>query len=275
VFNGSPRYLEIAVRAAGSADPYTLLDPRQPILPSPYAIRSLTSSQADGLSVSCLSCITASNMANGAVTADKIAPQQVVKSIAGLKDDVGINAGPGISIAQANNTLTISSVPLPGAPPLTHLTLVIPGVTGGNADGSIEVFSASSGLARVPSLGGGTGSGDPADFANLKVTKGVDRASYRLQQAAAAGTHYTTVTLNFYRIDPGTLAETLTYRLILGNSVVRLIQPSFSAPQEVGMAREDVEFGFEVIKWEYLIPGMPSVIACWNLQSLTASCSGV
>lgn len=267
VFNGSPRYLEIGVRRAGSANPYALLDPRQPILSSPYAMRSLTASQADGLSVSCMNCITASNMADGAVTAGKIAPQQVVKSIGGLRDDVGITAGPGISIVPANNTLTISSVPLPAPPPLTRLTLAVPGVTGGNPDGSIELYSASSGLQRQ--------SGSSAVFANLKVIKGIDRASYKLQQAAAAGTPYATVTLNFYSIDPVTMAQTLTLRLTIGNSLVRLIQPSFSAPQDISAAREDLEFSFSVIKWEYLIPGMPSVTTCWNLQSQSTQCSGV
>lgn len=36
-FDGSPRWLEIGVRPAGSSDPYTLLSPRQPITATPYA----------------------------------------------------------------------------------------------------------------------------------------------------------------------------------------------------------------------------------------------
>jgi hypothetical protein len=37
-FDGSARWLEIRVRSYGSSDPYTLLSPRQPITPAPYAL---------------------------------------------------------------------------------------------------------------------------------------------------------------------------------------------------------------------------------------------
>jgi hypothetical protein len=40
VFDGSTRYLEISVRPAGSPNPYTVLAPRVPITPSPYAIQT-------------------------------------------------------------------------------------------------------------------------------------------------------------------------------------------------------------------------------------------
>jgi hypothetical protein len=38
VFTGDPRYLEIGVRAGDSTGGYTLLSPRQPLLPAPYAM---------------------------------------------------------------------------------------------------------------------------------------------------------------------------------------------------------------------------------------------
>src|SRR5690242_11890636 len=50
VFDGSPRYLEIGLRPAGSPDPYTILAPRQQLTSTPYAIKSLKSATADGLS---------------------------------------------------------------------------------------------------------------------------------------------------------------------------------------------------------------------------------
>lgn len=58
VFDGSPRYLEIGIRAAGGPPAYTTLSPRQPITSSPYAVRSSSSTEADGLSVACISCVT-------------------------------------------------------------------------------------------------------------------------------------------------------------------------------------------------------------------------
>ncbi len=48
-FDGSPRYLEVGVKRAGSADPYVVLAPRQSIAPVPYAIQSLNAAQLNGL----------------------------------------------------------------------------------------------------------------------------------------------------------------------------------------------------------------------------------
>ena len=52
VFNGTDRFLEIGVRPAGSANPYTTLAPRQPITSSPYAIQTLNAQQLGGLPAS-------------------------------------------------------------------------------------------------------------------------------------------------------------------------------------------------------------------------------
>ncbi len=48
VFDGSPRYLEIGVKKAGSADPMSTLTPRQAIMPVPYAIHTLSAAPAAG-----------------------------------------------------------------------------------------------------------------------------------------------------------------------------------------------------------------------------------
>jgi hypothetical protein len=64
VYDGSPRYLEIAIRPAGSPDAYTVLSPRQPLTSSPYALRSLASTAADGLSVACVNCVSSTQIAS-------------------------------------------------------------------------------------------------------------------------------------------------------------------------------------------------------------------
>ena len=46
-FDGNPRWLEIAVKPAGSPNPLSVLTPRQPITSTPHAIRSLSSARAD------------------------------------------------------------------------------------------------------------------------------------------------------------------------------------------------------------------------------------
>lgn len=45
-FDGTARFLEIALRPAGSTDPYTVLSPRQPLTATPYALHSATADTA-------------------------------------------------------------------------------------------------------------------------------------------------------------------------------------------------------------------------------------
>lgn len=47
-FNGDARWLEIGVRPGGSADPYTILSPRQKLNPTPYAMRAANSPGGTG-----------------------------------------------------------------------------------------------------------------------------------------------------------------------------------------------------------------------------------
>src|SRR5262249_33277393 len=50
---------------------YTMLSPRQPVTSTPYALRSLNATVADGLSLACINCVTSSQIASvsgGAVT---------------------------------------------------------------------------------------------------------------------------------------------------------------------------------------------------------------
>ena len=63
-FNGSARFLEIAVKPAGGPT-FTTLGSRQPVTSEPYAIRSLNAGNAttaDGLSGACASCVTSSQI---------------------------------------------------------------------------------------------------------------------------------------------------------------------------------------------------------------------
>lgn len=48
VFDGSPRFLEMAVRPSGGSEPYDLLTPRVQVTSTPHAIRSLNSAQLEG-----------------------------------------------------------------------------------------------------------------------------------------------------------------------------------------------------------------------------------
>src|SRR5262249_24454916 len=49
VFDGSARWLEIGVRSNGSTEAYSILSPRQPITPAPYAIFAGSAAMANDL----------------------------------------------------------------------------------------------------------------------------------------------------------------------------------------------------------------------------------
>jgi hypothetical protein len=78
VFTGANRFLEIAVMPT-SGSTFTTLSPRQAVAANPYAIRSLNSTTADGLSVACVNCITGSQIQSvqGAQVTGDIAGNQI------------------------------------------------------------------------------------------------------------------------------------------------------------------------------------------------------
>jgi len=60
-FNGASRYLEIGARPSGGGS-FITLSPRQPLSSTPYAVRSVSAATADGLSQSCVSCVTSAQI---------------------------------------------------------------------------------------------------------------------------------------------------------------------------------------------------------------------
>jgi hypothetical protein len=66
-FPGANRFLEIGVRPAGVGN-FTVLDPRQQISSTPYAIRTLSAGAADALSGNCIACVQDSHISSVAGT---------------------------------------------------------------------------------------------------------------------------------------------------------------------------------------------------------------
>src|SRR5688572_15565078 len=62
-FDGAGRFLEISIKPAGGGT-FTTLEPRQELAAIPYAIKSLSAAVADGLSVTCVNCVTSSQIAS-------------------------------------------------------------------------------------------------------------------------------------------------------------------------------------------------------------------
>jgi hypothetical protein len=113
VFAGDARWLELAAGKPGDTNGPTVLQPRQPITASPYATYALAAPVAPG-SVGAAQLATGAvqtvNLGTAAVTADKIASQEVVRSLNGLTDQVTLDVGAGLSLnAVGGNTLRITS----------------------------------------------------------------------------------------------------------------------------------------------------------------------
>ena len=102
IFDGTQYWLEIGVRPNGSAAAFTTLVPRQAITPTPYALLALSSA---GVAAS---AINNAALAANAVSADKIAPREVVKSLNGLTDGVELVAEGDLTIRQERNQLVLA-----------------------------------------------------------------------------------------------------------------------------------------------------------------------
>ncbi|HEX3230153.1 MAG TPA: tail fiber domain-containing protein [Pyrinomonadaceae bacterium] len=87
-FNGASRYLAIGARPSGGGS-FITLSPRQPITSTPYAVRSVSAATADGLSLSCVSCVTSAQ----------------IQSVQGSQVTGAVPGG------QINGTIPVASVP--------------------------------------------------------------------------------------------------------------------------------------------------------------------
>ena len=76
IFDGQARWLELAVRQGASTGVYTVLSPRQPVTPAPYAIFAAKAGSVanGGITAAQLApgAVTGAAIASGAITADKI-----------------------------------------------------------------------------------------------------------------------------------------------------------------------------------------------------------
>src|SRR5712692_7846100 len=111
IFDGTAYWLEIGVRTNGGGS-FTTLAPRQSVTPSPYAIFSPSAGSA-GTASSATSVaangVSGSAIQNGSITAPKIAPGEVVKSLNTLHDHLTLADGMNLTLTTVGNTLTFDS----------------------------------------------------------------------------------------------------------------------------------------------------------------------
>ena len=113
VFTGPDRWLQIGVRPDASTNAFAVLNPRQLITRTPYAIYSAL---AGGVPTGTISssqmapnAIGTINVQSNAITLSKIAAGQIVKSLNGLRDDVVLVPGSGLSLNTSGNVLQLSA----------------------------------------------------------------------------------------------------------------------------------------------------------------------
>jgi hypothetical protein len=101
VFDGTQYWLEIGVRPTNTPA-FTTLAPRQPVRPTPYALRAVSAGAvADG-------GVANAALAPSAVSADKIAAGQVVKSLNGLADGVQLAVEGDLSMRVMGNQIVLA-----------------------------------------------------------------------------------------------------------------------------------------------------------------------
>lgn len=105
---GANRFLEIAVKRPADAT-FTTLAPRQQLTSSPYSVQSLSATTANGLSASCVGCVTNAqiNSISGGKVTGTVANAANAQNVTGV---VGVsNGGTGLSSSGAAGNFLRSS----------------------------------------------------------------------------------------------------------------------------------------------------------------------
>lgn len=182
VFNGSDRWLQIAVRCPVGSGSYVTLSPRQQLTATPYALYAPTAGSAGGLS--CSGCVTAGALGPGAVQPSNLAftPGTLMSITAGT----GLSGGTITTSGTISNSGVLSvgaSAPLAssgGQNPSVSLTGTVPVANGGTG--------ASTAAAARTSLGAAA-SGANADITSLSgITDAHGSTRVGLQALSVGGT---------------------------------------------------------------------------------------
>jgi hypothetical protein len=104
---GTNRWLDIGVRKATDPPGFTILSPRRPITSSPYSLRTLSASSADGLSGACVGCVADAqiNSVSGGKITGTVANAASAASAGNVTGTVAVaNGGTGSNNASGART---------------------------------------------------------------------------------------------------------------------------------------------------------------------------
>jgi trimeric autotransporter adhesin len=107
-FSNLNLWLEVAVRPHPGTTDFVVLHPRQQLTPVPFAIRAVHSAEASLALSLPPGSITSQQVAEATITANLIAPDQLVTSLNGLHDDISLAAGPNLSLTTNGQVLTLA-----------------------------------------------------------------------------------------------------------------------------------------------------------------------
>lgn len=105
---GTAYWLEMAVRTNGAGG-FTTLTPRQRLLPVPQAIFAVEAGQAGVASGVVNNAVTSDQVADFSLKASDLAPGQVVTSLNGLRDAIGLVVGPNLTLSPSGNALNLDA----------------------------------------------------------------------------------------------------------------------------------------------------------------------
>lgn len=130
-FDGNPRFLEVAVRPAGSTAAFTVLNPPQSVLSTPYALRSLNAGTAD-LATLATNATHADTATNANLLGGLAASQYVLSVDPRMSDDRDPLPGSGNYIQNSTLTQPVSNFGISG----TGRALIFNAVTQFNLNGA-------------------------------------------------------------------------------------------------------------------------------------------
>jgi hypothetical protein len=169
-FPGADRFLEISVAAAGSGS-FTVLNPRQQIGSTPYAIKSAGAASADSLSAACTGCVTDTQI--NAISGSKISGAIPVASVP---------AGSGSYIQNTTSPQTSSNFNISGNGTVGG-SLTVTGTLSASGASLTNLNAGNISSGTVAVARGGTGLGAAGASGNYLRSNGVNWASAAIQTA--------------------------------------------------------------------------------------------